>query len=241
MQLIIDVGNTFVKIAAFEKDSLLEKYQFRVENFIDEVGHFAGMFPITRAIISSVGRLSEAQRRSVQNRFPTVLLNANSPLPFLNEYTTPHTLGVDRMGLVAAFAKAYPKKNGLIIDAGTCITYDFITSENSYKGGAISPGIGLRYEALHRLTANLPLLEKKFPEDIIGTSTKEAIHSGVVAGVLMEIEGAINQYKTTYNVDTVIMTGGDTEFLAKRLKNSIFAHSNFLLEGLNHILRTTND
>lgn len=241
MQLIIDVGNTLVKVAAFKEDALIEKHQFPLKDFISEIGTFAAKFAIKNAIISSVGRLSEEQARSVQNRFPTVILSSQTPLPFINEYGTPHTLGVDRMALVAAFAKAYPKKNGLIIDAGTCITYDFITSENIYKGGAISPGIRLRYTTLNKLTANLPLLEKTVPNAIVGTSTEEAIHSGVIFGVLMEIDGAINQYKAAYNVDTIIMTGGDAEFLAKRLKNSIFAHSNFLLEGLNHILRRTND
>jgi type III pantothenate kinase len=241
MQLIIDVGNTRVKAAIFLDDVLQARHHFLLENFIEEVGEFAGLYPVKKAIISSVGRLSEEQARSVQLRFPTIILSHKTSLPFKNDYGTPHTLGVDRIALVAAFAKAYPQKNGLIIDAGTCITYDFITAEGSYKGGAISPGLRLRYETLNNLTANLPLLEKQMPESIVGTSTHEAIHSGVVQGVLHEIDGAINHYKEHYNVETVIITGGDAEFLAKRLKNSIFAHSNFLMEGLNYILRRTND
>lgn len=241
MQLIIDVGNTRVKAAIFLDDVLQARHHFLLENFIEEVGEFAGLYPVKKAIISSVGRLSEEQARSVQLRFPTIILSHKTSLPFKNDYGTPHTLGVDRIALVAAFAKAYPQKNGLIIDAGTCITYDFITAEGSYKGGAISPGLRLRYETLNNLTANLPLLEKQMPESIVGTSTREAIHSGVVQGVLLEIDGAINHYKEHYNVETVIITGGDAEFLAKRLKNSIFAHSKFLLEGLNYILTYQND
>ena len=241
MQLIIDVGNTRVKAAIFHGDVLQARHHFLLEDFIGEVGEFAGLYPVKKAIISSVGRLSEEQARSVQLRFPTIILSHTTPLPFSNDYGTPHTLGVDRIALVAAFAKAYPKKNGLIIDAGTCITYDYITAEGSYKGGAISPGLRLRYETLNNLTANLPLLEKQLPESIIGTTTNEAIHSGVVNGVLLEIDGAINHYKEHYNVEIVIITGGDAEFLAKRLKNSIFAHSKFLLEGLNYILTYQND
>lgn len=241
MQLIIDVGNTRVKTAVFDGDVLQAWHHFVLKDFVEEVGEFAGLYPIKKAIISSVGRLSEEQARSVQLRFPTIILSHKTPLPFSNDYGTPHTLGVDRIALVSAFAKAYPKKNGLIIDAGTCITYDFITAEDSYKGGAISPGLRLRYEALNNLTANLPLLEKQMPESIVGASTHEAIHSGVVQGVLLEIDGAINHYKEHYNVEIVIITGGDAEFLAKRLKNSIFAHSNFLLEGLNYILTYQND
>ena len=241
MQLIIDVGNTRVKAAIFHGDVLQARHHFLLEDFIGEVGEFAGLYPVKKAIISSVGRLSEEQARSVQLRFPTIILSHTTPLPFSNDYGTPHTLGVDRIALVAAFAKAYPKKNGLIIDAGTCITYDYITAEGSYKGGAISPGLRLRYETLNNLTANLPLLEKQLPQSIIGTTTNEAIHSGVVNGVLLEIDGAINHYKEHYNVEIVIITGGDAEFLAKRLKNSIFAHSKFLLEGLNYILTYQND
>jgi type III pantothenate kinase len=130
----------------------------------------------------------------------------------------------------------YPDNNVLIIDAGTCITYDFITNKNEYLGGAISPGIRMRYKGLNNLTANLPLLETKSPEDIIGSSTNSSIHSGVVNGVVNEIDGFINAYKEKYSYLTVILTGGDANFLSEQLKSSIFANSNFLLEGLNYIL-----
>ena len=124
----------------------------------------------------------------------------------------------------------------LIIDAGTCITYDFINTNNEYLGGAISPGIRLRYRTLNNLTANLPLLDTQLPQDIIGNSTQNSIHSGVVFGVLKEIDGVIDEYVKKYSDLTVILTGGDTKFLSNQLKNSIFANSNFLLEGLNFIL-----
>ncbi len=241
MQLIIDVGNTRVKVAIFDDDTMVAKIVITLTQFVEDLGVFVADYPIKKAIISSVGRLSREQSRSVQLRFPTILLSHKTPLPFVNDYGTPETLGVDRMALVAAFAKAYPGKNGLIIDAGTCITYDFINAEGHYKGGAISPGIRLRYKALHDLTANLPLLDTFMPESMIGDSTETAIHSGVMVGVVKEIDGIIDQYRSDFNVDIVILTGGDTEVLSKRLKNSIFAHSNFLMEGLNYILRRTND
>ncbi|MFC4634768.1 type III pantothenate kinase [Dokdonia ponticola] len=241
MQLIIDVGNTRIKMAVFDADQMVAKMTTSLTQFVESLGGFIGDYPIKKAIISSVGRLSKEQSRSVQLRFPTVLLSHTTPLPFVNNYATPETLGVDRMALVAAFAKAYPEKNGLIIDAGTCITYDFINAKGHYKGGAISPGIHLRYQALHNLTANLPLLEVQMPETIVGDRTETAIHSGVMMGIVKEIDGIIDQYQSDFNVDTVILTGGDAEILSKRLKNSIFAHSNFLMEGLNYILRRTND
>ncbi len=241
MQLIIDVGNTRVKVAVFDKEVMIAKKVIILDQFIDALGDFVAIYPIKKAIISSVGKLTEAQSRSVQLRFPTVILDHTTKLPFKNDYQTPETLGVDRIALVAGFVERYPSKNGLIIDIGTCITYDHIDKHKSYKGGAISPGIRLRYNSLHRLTANLPLLDMELPETILGNSTESAIHSGVVIGVLKEIDGVIDQYKKEFQVDTIILTGGDAEILSKRLKNSIFAHSNFLMEGLNYILRYTND
>lgn len=241
MQLIIDVGNTKIKLAIFQGDKLLEKRETYLETFVEVVIDLVKDHAVKRAIISSVGRLNEQQMRAVQNRFPTVVLNHNTALPFKNAYKSPETLGVDRLALVSAFAKAYPKQNGLIIDAGTCITYDFINAEGVYLGGAISPGLRLRYTSLHNLTANLPILETKEVEQWIGDTTESAIHSGVYNGLIQEIDGVIAQYKDKYEPLVVILTGGDAHILSKRLKNSIFAHSNFLLEGLNYILKLTDD
>jgi type III pantothenate kinase len=130
----------------------------------------------------------------------------------------------------------------LVIDAGTCITYDFVDANDVYHGGAIAPGIRLRYESLHRYTANLPLLSveslpfdehKQAQVNLIGSSTQESIHSGVVNGIVHEIDGFIDAYRAKFSNFIIILTGGDTDFLAKRLKNTIFANSNFLLESLN--------
>jgi type III pantothenate kinase len=163
-------------------------------------------------------------------------LNSETKLPFTNRYETPKTLGVDRLALVSASVQKYANKNVLIIDAGTCITYDFINQSNNYLGGAISPGIRLRYKSLNNLTANLPLLRTDKPKTITGNSTEASIHSGVVFGVVKEMDGIIDQYAEEYLDLTVILTGGDAKFLLNQLKNSIFANSDFLLEGLNFIL-----
>ena len=136
----------------------------------------------------------------------------------------------------------FPKMNRLVIDAGTCITYDFIDENDNYLGGGISPGFRLRYEALHQFTAKLPLLslneiDKNGAVDdapkLIGNSTQQSIHSGVINGLVNEINGFIGQYESQYSKFIIILTGGDTEFLAMRLKNTIFANRNFLLESLN--------
>ncbi len=241
MQLVIDVGNTRVKAGVFDTTMLKEMVVIDKGRFSEEINRLAGSLPIKKAIISSVGKLSDKQQRSIQLRFPTTILSYTTPVPFENLYSTPETLGVDRIGLMAAFAKAYPEQSGLVIDAGSCITYDYMNNKNQYIGGAISPGIRLRYEAMHNYTAKLPLLDIPDNFSLIGETTETAMHSGVIKGVLSEIDGVIEQYKQEYNIQVVVITGGNGEFLSKRLKNSIFAHSNFVLEGLNYILTQTND
>ncbi|MDB2463004.1 type III pantothenate kinase, partial [Algibacter sp.] len=192
---------------------------------------------IENAIVSSVGKLEKDVIHVISKYFNVHVLDSNTKLPFINLYSTPKTLGVDRIALVCGSFNQFFEKNVLIIDAGTCVTYDFINSDNEYLGGAISPGINMRYKALNNFTAKLPLLDKEIPNDIIGNSTEAAIHSGVVFGFLKEIEGVIECYEEKYSDLTVILTGGDTKFLSKQLKSSIFANPNFLLEGLNYILQ----
>ncbi|MEP1490057.1 MAG: type III pantothenate kinase [Algibacter sp.] len=238
MNLIIDVGNTLIKLAVFNGEKLKVKETVKVDFFLEHVDRLKKKYPsIKKAIISSVGRLSEKDLKYVDIHFDLVQLNSETKLPFKNRYETPKTLGVDRIALVCASVNQFSNKNVLIIDAGTCITYDFVTHRNEYLGGAISPGIGIRYKALNNLTANLPLLEIEMPKNIIGTSTNSSIHSGVINGVLKEIDGVIEEYALKYSDLTVILTGGNANFLSKQLKSSIFANSNFLLEGLNYILQ----
>ena len=238
MNLIVDVGNSYVKLAVFKKNKLVLKEveeEFQVINSIKSIKR--KYKSINKAIVSSVGELDNKTINYLNDTFEVMELNSRTKLPFKNNYKTPKTLGVDRIALVCASIKDYSKKNVLIIDAGSCITFDFINDKNEYLGGAISPGIRMRYKALHNLTANLPLLEPETPKSILGTTTDSSIHSGVINGVLKEIDGVIYEYNEKYSDLTVILTGGDTNFLSKQLKSSIFANSNFLLEGLNFILQ----
>uniref|UniRef100_UPI0030D97038 type III pantothenate kinase n=1 Tax=uncultured Salegentibacter sp. TaxID=259320 RepID=UPI0030D97038 len=142
----------------------------------------------------------------------------------------------DRLALVAAGALKYQNKNLLVIDAGTCITFDFKNDKNEYLGGAISPGLQMRLKALHNFTAKLPLVKLEENITLIGDSTKNSILSGVLNGVAAELDGIIDRYKADYKYLTIILTGGDSQILSKRVKNGIFANPNFLLEGLNYIL-----
>lgn len=237
MNLIIDVGNSYIKLAVFKEDEIIETETVTYKMFIDAINKFQKTHTkIDHAIIASVGRLEDDVLKKLKKSVNLFILDHTSKLPFKNKYTTPTTLGIDRIALVCGAVSQFSNQNTLIIDAGTCITFDFIDAKNHYYGGAISPGIIMRYKALNTFTANLPLLEKIFPEQLIGDSTNNAIHSGVINGVLNEIDGVIDLYKQEYRDLTVILTGGDAKFLSKQLKSGIFANSNFLLEGLNYVL-----
>lgn len=234
MILTIDVGNTRIKGAVFEDNVLLEGFVFMKTEHEENIQNILKKYEkITHLVVASVGYLEKDSFLHYNNSLKVHFISHNDPFPFINHYATPQTLGIDRMVLAAGATIQFPKQNRLVIDVGTCVTYDFIDENDVYLGGAIAPGLRLRYESLHNYTAKLPLLESKSPDSFIGRSTAESIHSGVVNGFVYEIDGFIDEYKAHYSNFIIILTGGDTDFLAKRLKNTIFANSNFLLESLN--------
>jgi len=240
MILTIDVGNTRIKGAVFEGANLVSDFVFSKDDLEKNIQKILKDFSdVTDLVIASVGNIEKQVFFDFNKAVNVHLVSHSDVFPFVNRYETPLTLGIDRMVLAAGAVLGFPDQNRLVIDAGTCVTYDFVDKDNNYLGGAISPGIRLRYEALHHYTAKLPLLSLEIPEHFIGNSTAQAIHSGVVNGVINEIDGFIDQYKELYSNFTIILTGGDTVFLAKRLKNTIFANSNFLLQSLNHTFQYT--
>lgn len=237
MNLIIDAGNTAVKLAVFEKNALISLEKIALADFSKKAKDFIDRFPeIRRAIVSSVAHLDKRAIDMVCIFCEVHQLSHVSKTPFKNSYATPQTLGVDRIALATAAFYHNPNGNTLVIDAGTCITYDMINDYGEYLGGAISPGLQMRYKAMHEQTSKLPLLEPEDTLDFIGNSTENSMHSGVINGLCHELDGVIHQYEERFTDLTVILTGGDAQFLSKRLKNTIFAHSNFLLEGLNYLL-----
>lgn len=238
MILVVDVGNTRIKAAVFEGATLFEIFVFSKIELQKNIENILKKFEkTTDLVISSVGEVEKQSFLAYAKVVNIHFLSHEDSFPFRNRYATPKTLGIDRMVLAAGATLQFPNKNRLVIDAGTCLTYDFIDDQDNYIGGAIAPGLRLRYEALHNFTAKLPLLPLESPKDLIGTSTAESIHSGVVNGLVYEINGFIDQYNARYSNFIIILTGGDTDFLAKRLKNTIFANSNFLLESLNQIFQ----
>ncbi|WP_269226488.1 type III pantothenate kinase [Flavobacterium eburneipallidum] len=234
MILAIDAGNTRIKAAVFEGSIVLEDFVFLKIELQKNIKNILKKYQkTTHLVISSVSDLEKLAFSAFENIVKVHFVSHNDVFPFTNDYKTPQTLGIDRMVLAAGATLQFPNQNRLVIDAGTCVTYDFVDESNHYLGGAIAPGLGMRYKALHDYTAKLPLLELENPKQYIGQSTSESIHSGVVNGLVYEIDGFIDEYKAKYSNFIIILTGGDTVFLAKRLKNTIFANSNFLLESLN--------
>jgi len=242
MLLVIDVGNTQIKAAVFEQNTLLKKeiiayedWQISLKKVIKKISE------ISILVVASVGKLEKSDFLTLDSGLNVYFITRESKFPFNNLYASPTTLGIDRMILASGAVLKYPNKNRLVIDAGTCITYDFIDSNDNYLGGAISPGIRLRYESLHNYTAKLPLLKKEKPIEIVGNSTTQSIHSGVINGVSFELDGFINSVLDKNDNFIIILTGGDADFLAERLKNTIFANPNFLLESLNQTFQYNNN
>ena len=237
MNLVIDIGNSLTKYAVFENRKLLHLETSVSNLFLSQVKDIFEKFPkVEHAIISSVGKLENKEKEVLALFCRVHVLSHDSKMPFKNSYATPLTLGMDRIALATAAFYQYPRSNVLVIDMGTCITYDMINDAGEYIGGSISPGIHMRYKAMHFQTQKLPLLVPEDILDFVGNSTESCMHSGVLYGTAHEIDGVINQYHARFQDLTVILTGGDSQFFVKRLKNSIFANSKFLVEGLNCLL-----
>lgn len=235
MNLIIDIGNTRVKAALFKENQLFE---LRIFDSVSELlSDLSFIKQAQNAIIGSVVEDLTLFNSALNSVIPTLTFTHQTKIPLLNLYHSASTLGSDRLAAAVGANMLYPSKDVLVIDAGTCIKYNFINSKNEYLGGAISPGLKMRFKSLEHFTSKLPLIEldENFDE-LIGRNTQNSILSGVLNGSIAEIDGLINDYVIQFPEIICILTGGDTEFLAKRLKNSIFTHQNLVLKGLNDIL-----
>lgn len=236
MHIAIDIGNTQIKSGIFDGGELIHRESFQASALGDVLNRLCGKYQVDKGILSHVSRLDSELILGFCEHIDLLLLDQNTKVPFTNLYSTPETLGVDRIALAAAAATKFPVKPVLVIDAGSCITFDFINANRQYEGGSISPGIAMRYQAVHRFTANLPMLTPENEIPAKGNSTSSALHKGILTGVIYEIEGVIGEYKSKNPNLTVVLTGGDANFLSNNIKSTIFATPNFLLEGLNSIL-----
>ncbi|MCP4443246.1 MAG: type III pantothenate kinase [Aureispira sp.] len=237
MRLCIDIGNTRVKLALFSKKGKLKKLLLEKEVTIRRLEKVLKKYRVKHAILSSVRKENKRIQKFLTEQLDTfVVLDSKTNIPVVNLYQTPDTLGRDRIAAIVGAWARYPNENVLVMDAGTCITYDFVTNTGRYLGGSILPGIEMRLHALPLLTANLPLVKIGPLSSFIGDSTETSIRTGVQCGVLFETAGFILEYQERFKQIRVVITGGDTSFFESQLKNEIFAEPNLVLIGLNQIL-----
>lgn len=238
MNLVVDIGNSFLKAAVFKKDKLIASEQIASE-FRLALQNFVNKFPeISKCILSETGKPDKTLEAFLRATLPFFLkLNSTMPLPIRNLYKTPETLGKDRLAAAVGAHDIFPENDVLIVDAGTAITYDLVKSTGEYLGGAISPGLNMRYKALHTFTNKLPLLSPEADSIIqVADTTAGSIHTGIILGILHEINGYIQNSKQSFRNLQVILTGGDAVFFEKKVKSSIFVDLNLVLRGLNKIL-----
>ncbi len=236
VSICFDIGNTRTKLAVFKNNGIIV---FRIVDS-NNLGMVAQMMEenlVEAAIISSVSDIPDELVNILKPRVKKlVILDPETQLPIENCYETKETLGKDRLAAVVGANYLYPGTDLLIIDAGTAITYDFINQKGQYLGGNISPGIQMRFKALHHFTNRLPLIETADEFPAFGKNTTEAIRAGVQNGMIFEVDGTINHFKESYSGLKVLFTGGDAKFFDNKLKNVIFVLSNLVMVGLNRIL-----
>lgn len=237
MNLIIDIGNTATKCALFDNEQIISKFKFNNFN-TNDLQEILERHPfIKKSILCSVVNHNNAINEILASKTQLIIFDSQTKIPIKNLYKTPETLGKDRLAAAIGANSIFPNKNVLSIDIGTCIKYDFVDEENNYLGGAISPGITMRYKALNQFTGKLPLINTNTNGvELIGKDTKSAIQSGVQNGAALEIIGAINEYRTNYKQCEFIITGGGANQLQIDMKIDIFAVPNLVLIGLNKTL-----
>jgi len=233
MQLIIDQGNTSLKAGWFEGNELVRMETYRqVEDLLPELKTLAP----DRIGIGSVAAKGEDIKNKLQAYAKSYVIDNTWATPLVTNYATPNTLGIDRIAAAVGAWTLYPNTTSLVIDLGTCITYDLVDHTGTYHGGNITPGLHMRFEAMHQYTARLPNPGVNWDVQLIGNSTPTSLQSGVLYGIIGEIEGMISRYRHLFDPVRVCLTGGDALFFESKVKEAIFAVRNLVLVGLNTIL-----
>ena len=229
----LDIGNTLVKVGIFEADTLIKKQVF---GSLEESIKYLQAEKIDKLIVASVRHDPSQLSPLLPSKLNALILEFTTPVPFKNLYRSA-SLGIDRIALVAGALTLSHEKPAMVIDAGTCITYDYVNQEGEYLGGAISPGLDMRFKSLHTFTAKLPLVETVNSANWIGNDTHSCIQSGVLNGIIGEINGFIEVYQQQHPDLQVFMTGGSANYFESKIKETIFAVPELLLVGLNAILK----
>ena len=243
MNLIIDIGNSSTKLALFEGGALKSIQTYKTNALIGKqitrfIESTSKKQKITHVLWSNVSKHTLSATLFSGTDLQPVEYKNSAQVPISIDYKTPKTLGKDRLALASGAALLYPNQNNLVISLGTCITYEFISNDATYQGGSISPGIDMRFKALHSFTGKLPKMKADsiIPSSFIGQSTHESMQVGVFYGVLAEIQGIIDLYVKRYNNINIILTGGQAFYFENELKNRTFAVQYLSLIGLNCIL-----
>lgn len=236
MNLCADIGNTRLKTGLFKEKSLIEQVDWTewTPAQLIQYGLNAG---VKKALFSSVAEPDPTLKTQLEAHFQTQELSTLTMLPFENRYTTPATLGKDRLAAVAGAQALFPGENCLVIDCGTCIKYDMLVSGTIYAGGNIAPGATMRIQAMHHFTARLPEVPMEMPEDFTGNSTTTALQNGALRGASLEIEGFVRLFEQQYSPLRVILSGGDASFFQAylTLANKTLV-PDLTLHGLNNLL-----
>lgn len=245
IDLVIDWGNTRLKAGWFSGNLLIEVSRYEsIDDLVTDINIRQATQPINRRVlVSSTAQSAEVIGRSLAPlAYKILVLNGQTPLPIRNGYDTPQTLGADRVAAAAGAAALFPERDCLILDLGTCLTADLIDREGTFQGGLISPGLRMRLRAMHEQTARLPLIDWTADEQLdwpspTAKNTREAMLSGVLNGLLLEMNGLIEQYRHDRPELVVVLCGGDASVFESRLKPPIFAMPELVLTGLNRILQ----
>ncbi|MFD2874550.1 type III pantothenate kinase [Mucilaginibacter ximonensis] len=244
--LVVDIGNTFTKAAIFEEDELIHAEYF-TDLAASTIDTFLTKYSVDRAIISTVKKQNQQWEPVLQQKMAVIYFDTEMTTGIRNHYRTPKTLGLDRLAGVVGAHSLYPDRNNLVIDGGTCITYDWVDADGNYFGGSISPGLNMRYNALNHYTSALPVVKQDAAFDSKGgDDTETSIRSGVQNGIKYELLGFIESYAYNGQQLNIILTGGDSNFFDSLLKNSIFApyiknEPYLVLKGLNAATKKHND
>ena len=238
--LCLDFGNTRLKAAIFENDSFKEEIILK-DDSNECIEELLELHRPQKSILSSVIRHNPGVEEILAAKTRYHKLSHLTKLDFTTPVGKPESIGADRLALVAAAVHYFPGKNNLVIGLGSCITYNFINQNNEFLGGGISPGMEMRFKAMHEHTAMLPLVQKDWNFPIIAYDTKTNLQSGVIAGITFEIAGFIDFYAEKYGNFNAVLTGGDAGYFGRQLKKKIFADFNFLFKGLYALSETNNN
>jgi type III pantothenate kinase len=233
VNLVIDIGNTRIKTGVFDLNELIDTKVFDAVND-KALQDLVDTYEVTHVISASTG--VDVPGDVVRVSGLSLHLSPETPVPIEYTYQTPETLGQDRLAGMVAASWLHPDSDVLVIDAGTCITYDVLEKSGTYVGGNIAPGLDMRWMAMHRFTKRLPAVERPGSVSLLGQTTTEAMQNGGLIGVLMEIAGYIEILRVTYPELVQVLTGGDASFIAEHLKADVSVQPNLVLIGLNQIL-----